>query len=89
MELPASIRRLLVDHLHVVGDVYVEGQEVPQVMGMSSFISILLDIQWGNHDIIWMGSFGSKGMSTNCVARHDTVIYRISKKAYGFGIFVR
>ena len=51
-----SIRRLLIDHLHVVGDIFDRGAGSPQVMDeLLHFHS--LDIQWGNHDIIWMGGF--------------------------------
>ena len=62
-----SIRRLLIDHLHVVGDIFDRGAGSPQVMDeLLHFHS--LDIQWGNHDIIWMGGFfGSKACMLNAL----------------------
>ncbi|WP_061588984.1 fructose-bisphosphatase class III [Streptococcus sanguinis] len=63
--LSRSIRQLLIDHLHVVGDIFDRGAGSAQVMDeLLHFHS--LDIQWGNHDIIWMGAFfGSKACLLN------------------------
>ena len=63
--IASSIRRLLIDHLHVVGDIFDRGAASAQVMDeLLHFHS--LDIQWGNHDIIWMGAFfGSKACLLN------------------------
>lgn len=57
--LSETIRRLVVDHLHVVGDVYDRGPHPDKILDrLMSFPS--MDVQWGNHDIIWMAiSFGS------------------------------
>ncbi len=49
------IKRMLIDRLHVIGDIYDRGpQAVDVVELMKSHHS--LDVQWGNHDIIWMGA---------------------------------
>ncbi len=51
-----GIRQLLIDHLHVVGDIFDRGAGSAQVMDeLQHFHS--LDIQWAIHDIIWMGAF--------------------------------
>lgn len=53
--LCALSKRLAVDHLHVVGDVYDRGPNPDRIMSMlMEYHSI--DIQWGNHDILWMGA---------------------------------
>ncbi|WP_035619023.1 fructose-bisphosphatase class III [Lacticigenium naphthae] len=54
------IQRLVIDHLHVVGDVFDRSSGEDEVMErIGSYHSV--DIQWGNHDILWMGAmFGSK-----------------------------
>jgi len=49
------ITRLSVYHLHILGDIYDRGP------GADIVISALVkhysvDIQWGNHDILWMGA---------------------------------
>lgn len=55
IDLSYIIQRLVVDHLHVVGDIYDRGPApdkiIERLMKHHS-----LDIQWGNHDIIWMGA---------------------------------
>lgn len=59
-----TIKKLVVDHLHIVGDIFDRGPRADIVLD-----SILnhhsVDIQWGNHDIIWMGA--ACGNST-CIA---------------------
>ena len=83
----SSIRRLLIDHLHVVGDIYDRGAGSPQVMDeLLQFHS--LDIQWGNHDIIWMGGFfGSKACMLNAlrIAARYGYLWDI-EKAYGLNL---
>ena len=49
------IRRLVVDHLHVVGDIYDRGPS-PHLILDSLMNHHSVDIQWGNHDILWMGA---------------------------------
>lgn len=49
------IQRLMVDRLHIIGDIYDRGPAADKVMDlMSKHHSI--DVQWGNHDVIWMGA---------------------------------
>ena len=49
------IQRLVVDHLHIVGDIYDRGPGPHIIMDkLMSYHSV--DIQGGNHDILWMGA---------------------------------
>lgn len=49
------IQRLTVDHLHIVGDIYDRGPGPHLIMDkLLTYHS--LDIQWGNHDVLWMGA---------------------------------
>ena len=58
------IQRLVIDHLHILGDIYDRGPEPHQIMDkLTTYHS--LDIQWGNHDILWMGA--ASGQSS-CIA---------------------
>lgn len=53
--LSELIQRLVVDHLHILGDIYDRGPGPQHIMDkLTSYHS--LDIQWGNHDILWMGA---------------------------------
>lgn len=49
------IQRLVIDHLHIVGDIYDRGPGPHVIMDtLMNYHSV--DIQWGNHDIVWMGA---------------------------------
>ncbi|MDR0364972.1 MAG: fructose-1,6-bisphosphatase [Bacteroidales bacterium] len=49
------IQRLLIDRLHIIGDIFDRGPDASKVMEtISKYHSY--DIQWGNHDIIWIGA---------------------------------
>ena len=49
------IQRLVIDHLHIVGDIYDRGPGPHVIMDtLMNYHSV--DIQWGNHDILWMGA---------------------------------
>ena len=53
--LSRLIKRLAVDHLHIVGDIYDRGPGPHIVMDtLCEYHSV--DVQWGNHDILWMGA---------------------------------
>ncbi len=60
-------QRLVVDHLHVVGDIYDRGPEPDKIMEtLLNYHSV--DIQWGNHDVLWIGAFaGSKVCLANII----------------------
>ena len=49
------IRHLVVDHLHVVGDIYDRGP-YPHLIMDTLMEHHSVDIQWGNHDVLWMGA---------------------------------
>lgn len=49
------IHRLVIDHLHIVGDIYDRGPGPHRIMDtLCDYHSV--DVQWGNHDIVWMGA---------------------------------
>ncbi|MDD6202408.1 MAG: fructose-1,6-bisphosphatase [Lachnospiraceae bacterium] len=49
------IQRMVIDHLHIVGDIYDRGKGPHVIMDtLTHYHSV--DIQWGNHDIVWMGA---------------------------------
>ena len=53
--LCSLIKRMAVDCLHVVGDIYDRGQRADKILDMLMDYHNV-DIQWGNHDIVWMGA---------------------------------
>ena len=82
------IKRMAIDHLHIIGDIYDRGPGAPIIMDtLMDFHSI--DIQWGNHDILWMGAAcGNESCIANVVricSRYDN----LSTLEEGYGINIR
>ncbi|WP_141762748.1 fructose-bisphosphatase class III, partial [Staphylococcus sp. HMSC69H07] len=74
--LSYTIQRLVVNHLHVVGDIYDRGPQPDKIMDtLIDYHSV--DIQWGNHDVLWIGAYaGSKVCLANLLricARYDNL----------------
>lgn len=65
--LSELIQRLSVDHLHIVGDIFDRGPGPHIIMDkLMDYHSI--DIQWGNHDVLWMGAAaGQAGCIANVI----------------------
>lgn len=82
------IRRLSIDSLHVVGDIYDRGPGPHRIIDeMMKYHSV--DIQWGNHDIVWMGAGCG---SEVCIANVIRVCARyghLSILEDGYGINLR
>ena len=62
-----SIQRLVIDHLHIVGDVFDRGDGAHLIMDtLCDYHNF--DFQWGNHDVLWMGAaVGNKASMANLV----------------------
>ena len=68
------IQKLVVDRLHIVGDIYDRGPRPDVVLDtLMDYHSV--DIQWGNHDILWMGA--ASGEKT-CIANALRISARYS-----------
>lgn len=85
--LSSTVQRLVVDHLHVVGDIYDRGPEPDKIMDtLIDYHSV--DIQWGNHDVLWLGAYaGSKVCLANIIricARYNNL--DIIEDAYGINL---
>ena len=81
------IKQLSIDHLHIVGDIYDRGPKPDLIMdALMRFHS--LDIQWGNHDIVWMGAaLGQRGCIAHVVrncARYGNL--SVLEDAYGINV---
>jgi len=87
IETAKLIRRLAIDHLHIVGDIYDRGNGCDLIMDeLARFHSF--DIQWGNHDILWMGAyFGNTACLCNVIRINCT--YRNLQAIENYGINLR
>lgn len=87
ISLSSVTKKLAVDELHIIGDVYDRGPEPQEIMNLlDNYHSV--DIEWGNHDILWLGaSLGSdicvSGVLTNSV-RHNNL--DIVEDTYGINL---
>lgn len=88
MALSALIKRLAVDHLHIVGDVFDRGADADKIIELLMDYHSL-DFQWGNHDILWMGAAcGSDACIAN-VIRNNVRYNNIRILESGYGIPLR
>ncbi len=79
------IQRLTIDHLHIVGDIYDRGAGAHVIMDqLCEFHN--LDIQWGNHDIAWMGAAAGNLACIANVIRVSTRYGDLETIEDGYGI---
>lgn len=86
--LANTIKRLIVDKLHIVGDIFDRGARPDIVLDdLMSYHQV--DIQWGNHDILWMGAAcGSRTCIAN--ALNNSISYgNLETIEVGYGINLR
>ena len=81
------IQQLAVDHMHIIGDIYDRGPG-PDIIIDELMKYHSIDIEWGNHDIIWMGAAaGSEACIFNVIricARYNNL--DILEEGYGINI---
>ena len=82
------IKRLAVDRLHVLGDVFDRGG------GPDAIMDILMehpkvDFTWGNHDVLWMGAAAGNGACIAAVVRNSLAYGHWELLEHGYGISLR
>ena len=88
ISLAGLIKRLAVDHLHIVGDIFDRGD------GADKIIELLtehhsLDIEWGNHDILWMGAACGSEVCVAAAVRNCLHYHAENMLENGYGISLR
>ena len=79
------IQRLVIDRLHIVGDIFDRGPGADKVMDtLINYHS--LDIQWGNHDVLWMGAAAGSEACIATVIRICTRYANLDTIENGYGI---
>lgn len=86
--LSSLIKRLAVDHLHIVGDIFDRGERPDAILNML-MQHHSLDIEWGNHDILWMGAACGSQACIAAVVRNCLSYNNISVLEQGYGISLR
>lgn len=83
--LGKTIQDLLVTSIHVVGDIYDRGP-APDLIMEEMINHPHIDVQWGNHDIVWMGAaLGQRGCIAH-VVRNCARYGNLSILTDGYGI---
>ena len=79
------IQRLVIDRLHIVGDIFDRGPGAEKVMEtLLDYHSV--DIQWGNHDVLWMGAAAGSEACIATVIRICTRYANLDTIEDGYGI---
>ena len=82
------IQRLIVDHLHIVGDIFDRGPRADIVMDdLMNHHNV--DIQWGNHDIVWMGAASGSRVCIATVLANSIRYNNLHVIENGYGISLR
>ena len=79
------IQRLVIDHLHIVGDIFDRGPGPHLILEtLRHYHSI--DIQWGNHDVVWMGAASGHQACIANVIRMSAKYGNLDTLEEGYGI---
>ena len=82
------IKRMAVDHLHIVGDIFDRGPRADVIMdSLLDYHSV--DIQWGNHDILWMGAASGSRTLVATVLANSIHYNNLEVIETGYGISLR
>ncbi len=88
IQLCELIKRLAVDHLHLVGDIFDRGPGADVIMDtLMAYHSV--DIQWGNHDILWMGAASGSRTLVATVLVNSLRYNNLEVIETGYGISLR
>ena len=82
------IKALVVDHLHIVGDIFDRGPRADIVMD-SLMSAHNVDIQWGNHDVLWMGAASGSRTLVATVLSNSIRYNNLDVIETGYGISLR
>lgn len=79
------IQRLVVDHIHIVGDIFDRGPG-PHIIMDTLINHHSVDIQWGNHDVVWMGAASGHMASIANIIRITARYGNLDMLEEGYGI---
>ena len=87
-DLCRLIKHMAVDHLHLVGDIFDRGPRADIILdSLMAYHSV--DIQWGNHDILWMGAASGSRTLVATVLANSLHYNNLEVVETGYGISLR
>lgn len=88
IEIADLISCLAVDRLHIIGDIWDRGAHPEYIMDfLTGYHDV--DIQWGNHDIIWMGAATGNWACIANILRMNISYNNFDMLEVGYGINLR
>lgn len=88
IDLTTVISNMTVDTLHIIGDIFDRGPKshvvLDYLMGKKG-----VDIQWGNHDILWMGAACGNRAAIATMIRINVRYNNFDMLEVGYGINLR
>ena len=88
IELTEAISNLTVDRLHIIGDIFDRGSGSPEIMDYL-MENRGIDIQWGNHDVLWMGAACGNRSCIATIIRINIRYNNFDMLEVGYGINLR
>ena len=82
------VKRLAVDRLHIVGDIFDRGPHPDRILDML-LQHHSVDLEWGNHDILWMGAASGNEASIAAVVRNCLNYDNLDVLESGYGVSLR
>jgi len=87
-EIASVIRKLSIDHMHIVGDIFDRGPR-PDIV-LDTLLDVKnIDLQWGNHDVVWMGAMMGSSVCISVVLANSLKYENIEFLEEGYGISLR
>ena len=87
--LAALIKRLAIHRLHLVGDFFDRGDRPDAILNLLMNYPEEVDIQWGNHDMLWMGAALGSEVCIAAVVRNSLHYNNTDVLERGYGISLR
>lgn len=83
-----TIKSLVIDHLHIVGDLFDRGPRADMILD-ELMKERAIDIQWGNHDALWMGAAAGSRVCIATVLNNSITYKNLDVIEIGYGISLR
>lgn len=84
----AAIKSMVIDHWHIVGDIFDRGARADLILD-ELLEERSIDIQWGNHDALWMGAAAGSRVCIATVLNNSITYKNLDVVEIGYGISLR
>ncbi len=88
VSLSSAIKALIIDHLHIVGDIFDRGPRADIIVDELQKEDSL-DIQWGNHDVLWLSAAAGSRTAIATVLNNSITYKNLDVIEMGYGISLR